>query len=240
MEAEMVRKEYEKLTLDTDIGQFKKNLCRYIHDSQKELSRYRSWNHCYEQFQAAFNECEVDRDLLCLWLAWYLASWGMLHNSKLLENNYKIHTAIVNTILDMDKKDLKCLNNLKCQDWLDNKENCRGKLAQLYCKIRDCYESLGVSGTDTLITKVLLGTLGCVPAFDNLFKKGISGKSNWRRRTLASDYLTTLSEFYVQHEKAIDKECMPIDMSGESPNSKMKKFPEMKILDMGFWKTSNK
>lgn len=178
--------------------------------------------------------------MLCLWLAWYLASWGMLHNSKLLDNNYKIHTPIVNIILDMDRKDLKCLNNLKCQDWLDDRGNCREKLAELYSKIRDCYEASEISGTDTLVTKVLLGTLACVPAFDNLFKKGISGKSNWHRRTLASDYLTALSKFYVKYEKTIGTVSISANMSGEFLNPQMKNFPEMKILDMGFWKISNR
>ena len=120
----------------------------------------------------------------------------MLHNSELLNNNYKIHRSFVDAILDMDKKDLKLLNNLKCQDWLDDKENCRNKLNELYQEIRDKYEALGVTGTDTLVTKVLLGTLGCIPAFDNLFKEGISGKANWHRRTLAVDYVTVLCKFY--------------------------------------------
>lgn len=114
------------------------------------------------------------------------------------------------------------------------------KLADLYYKIRDCYEKLGVSGTDTLVTKVLLGTLGCVPAFDNLFKNGISGKSSWHRRTLASDYLTVLSKFYVKYEKAIGKACMSIKLSHAFMNPQMKIFPEMKILDMGFWKKFDK
>lgn len=230
----------ESKELETGIDQFMKNLCRYMQDSQEELSRYRSWNHCYEQFQSAFKKRKTDRDMLCLWLAWYLASWGMLHNSMLLSFNYKIHAPIVNIILDMDKKSLKTLNNLECQNWLDNKDDCQKKLADLYYKIRDCYEKLGVSGTDTLVTKVLLGTLGCVPAFDNLFKNGISGKSSWHRRTLASDYLTVLSKFYVKYEKAIGKACMSIKQSHTFINPQMKIFPEMKILDMGFWKKFDK
>ena len=42
----MASEEYKELA--TGIDQFKKNLRRYMQDSQKELSRYRSWNHCYE------------------------------------------------------------------------------------------------------------------------------------------------------------------------------------------------
>lgn len=218
--------------LATDVHQFKSNLGRYLENSQKELSRYRSWEHCYVQFQKAIIRRKVDRDMLCLWLAWYLASWGMLHNSKLLKNNYKIHRPIVDILLDMDEKNLKLLNNLKCQDWLNDKDDCRNKLNELYRKIRAKYESFGVSGTDTLITKVLLGTLGCVPAFDNLFKEGISGNGNWHRRSLAIDWMTALSQFFVKNERAIEKKCL----SFKSSNDEDIPYPQMKILDMGFWK----
>lgn len=225
-------KEKDVRKLATDIRHFKSNLERYLEDSQKELSRYRSWEHCYVQFQKAIISRKVDRDMLCLWLAWYLASWGMLHNSELLNNNYKIHRSIVDAILNMDKKDLKLLNNLKCQDWLDDKENCRNKLNELYQEIRDKYEALGVTGTDTLVTKVLLGTLGCIPAFDNLFKEGISGKANWHRRTLAVDYVTVLCKFYEKNENSINKTLL----SFHSSKGKATPYPQMKILDMGFWK----
>ncbi|MCQ2050230.1 MAG: hypothetical protein MJZ22_04420 [Candidatus Saccharibacteria bacterium] len=228
-------KERAFIKLATNIDQFNKNLCKYMQDSESELSRYRSWEHCYLQFQAAFKGRNTDRDMLCLWLAWYLASWGMLHNSKLLHSNYKIHKPIVDFLLDLDKSDLKCLNNLKCQDWLDDSDNCQDKLNKLYQKIRDCYETLGVSATDTLVTKVLLGTLGCVPAFDNLLKKGISGKI-WHRKTLATQYMTALSQFYVKHEKSIDKATMAVKVSHAHLNAQMEIFPQMKILDMGFWK----
>lgn len=218
--------------LATDIGQFKLNLGRYVEASQKELSRYRSWEHCYVQFQKAIANSKVERDVLCLWLAWYLASWGMLHNSKLLSNNYKIHRPIVDFIFDMDKKDLKLLNNLRCQDWLDNNNHCQDRLCELYREIRNRYEVFGVAGTDTLITKVLLGTLGCVPAFDNLLKKGVSGRNNWKRKTLATDYVTAMCNFYVKNEISINM----MKLSFLSPKGNEIIYPQMKILDMGFWK----
>ena len=228
-------KERSFLKLTTNISQFNKNLCRYMQDSESELSRYRSWEHCYVQFQTAFKNCYTDRDMLCLWLAWYLASWGMLHHSKLLNRSYKIHKPIVDILLDLDKSYLKSLNNLKCQEWLDDSDNCQDKLNKLYKQIHNCYEALGISATDTLVTKVLLGTLGCVPAFDNLFKKGISGKT-WHRKTLATDYITALCKFYIKNEKSIKKVCQ----SFHSKKHNTILYPQMKILDMGFWKKEKK
>ena len=224
----------ENIKLETNFSGFKKNLQNYLEESKDEFSRFKSWEHCYFQFQKSFVKSKVDRDLLCLWLAWYLASWGMLHNSKLLKNNYKIHRPIVDFILDMDKNDLKCLNNLKCQDWLENRENCQNKLSKLYLEIRDYYKKNKISATDTLITKVLLGTLGCVPAFDTLFKEGVCGKGYLRRKTLPTDYITALSVFYVKNKDCID------GIIAESLEGKRISYPQMKVLDMGFWNFWNK
>ena len=225
--------EKKSIELKTSLKQFKINLERYLENSQSEFSRYRSWEHCYAQFQIAYVSKNVDRDTLCLWLAWYLASWGMMHNSKLLDYNYKIHRTIVDIILDIDRADYKVLNNLKCQDWLDDKECCQKKLNDLYHNIRDNYEKLDISGTDTLVTKVLLGTLGCTPAFDSLFKEGISGSDSWHRRIFPSDYITALCDFYVKQKNEINE----YDLFFTSLNGKRMPYPPMKVLDMGFWKT---
>ena len=58
--------------------------------------RYKSWEHCYQQF---INDHDVDR--LSLNLAFYLASWGMYRGSSgLLQKDYKIHHGAVEILLD--------------------------------------------------------------------------------------------------------------------------------------------
>lgn len=53
-------------------------------------TRYRSWEHCYNAFHD--NRHLPDKtEFLSLHLAWYLASWGMLRNSFLMERDYLVH-----------------------------------------------------------------------------------------------------------------------------------------------------
>ena len=61
--------------------------------------RYLSWEYCHAAFkQYRKNRDEAAVDYLCLHLAWYLASWGMLRNSFLMQKDYKIHASVVRLI----------------------------------------------------------------------------------------------------------------------------------------------
>ena len=81
--------------------------------------------------------------------------------------------------------------------------------------------------SDTLITKILMGTLGCVPAYDRYFVKGI------RSQKIASGTyniksILQLVDFYEKNLEqlvSVQKNFIVADML----------YPQMKILDMGFW-----
>lgn len=81
--------------------------------------------------------------------------------------------------------------------------------------------------SDTLVTKILMGTLGCVPAYDRYFIAGIK-----KQKVASGNYniksIMQLVEFYKINSEQL-----------ESARSKMivgdMLYPQMKILDMGFW-----
>lgn len=221
------------------IDEFLSYVEMYWKDSRTELSRYLSWEHCYERFQIAFAKViandsrvvdEKERDELTLWLAWFLASWGMYRGSSdLLARNYLIHRKIVDLLLN---KEWLCLNNLECKKWND----CvMAKLNDLSSKIRKAYGE-EVSVTGTLITKILLGTLGCTPAFDELFANSISFNSDDKGllkkhiRTFSSKSMEVLCDFFKEFEPCLKKCC-----SKMKTKDKKLSYPQMKILDMGFW-----
>lgn len=57
------------------------------YDSMKDdpHHRYLSWEYCHEAFRLNRRpQIDATIDYLCLHLAWYLASWGMLRNSFLM------------------------------------------------------------------------------------------------------------------------------------------------------------
>ena len=81
--------------------------------------------------------------------------------------------------------------------------------------------------SDTLITKILMGTLGCVPAYDRYFVTGIRSQ-NVAIGTYNIKSILQLVDFY---EKNIEQ----LDSVQKNFNVADMLYPQMKILDMGFW-----
>ena len=142
-----------------------------------ENGRSRSWEHCYRVFRDARTDPSPDCDYLSLHLAFYLASWGMYRGSSfLLQKDYKVLVPIVEEIL---KPEYDCLFGVACTD-LRN-DDIRAQLKKLsdyisyyFHRIREEVRGRAVASSvsPVLITKILIGTLGCVPAYDRFFEEG--------------------------------------------------------------------
>lgn len=193
--------------------------------------RYLSWEHCYLDFINARDNRNPDIEHLALQLAFYLASWGMYRGSSfLLQKDYKIHIPVVKEIL---KKEYDSLAGIDCKDYQDidnqNKlEKINDYLNKYYSEVRNTVnEGVSKGISDTLITKILMGVLGCVPAYDRYFTAGIKANKiasgNYNTKSILS-----LSGFYIQNEKALEK------VRAKMKIGKMK-YPQMKVLDMGFF-----
>ena len=78
-----------------------------------------------------------------------------------------------------------------------------------------------------MITKILLGTLGCVPAYDRYYKESVkkyhisSGKYN-------SDSVYRVAKFYCDHEDEFER--LRLELS-----ERRIEYPPMKLMDMCFW-----
>ena len=213
----------------------------YWKETKAKYSRYQSWEHCYECFQTEYKSINKKRkpqkdgviDSLSFGLAWYLASWGMYRgSSKLLMYSYKIHIPVIKILLN---KKWEKLNKLECKNYKKNQElfnNLKEKISQEYKKN-------GIKYTDILVSKVLLGTLGCSPAFDGLFTKSISFLSrknlngnllNPHVRNFKPKTMCALCDFYTNFKKKIEEIRLKM-----RTQTKHLLYPQMKILDMGFW-----
>ena len=145
-----------------------KKLAEAIHagyecyDSMKDdpHHRYLSWEYCHEAFRLNRRpQIDATIDYLCLHLAWYLASWGMLRNSFLMQKDYKIHADVVRLIYQPEWDDLWDLSPEKL-----SQEYYADRIMKLSESITEAYVASGAGiPTDTLLTKILLGTVGCVP-----------------------------------------------------------------------------
>ena len=188
-------------------------------------SRYRSWEYCYAVFQSHRGTNSSEQlDYLALHLAWYLASWGMLRGGAfLLQKDYKIHLPAVQLLMEPRWDSLWSLSR---QDLMD------GEFAEATTKLaaalRQLYQdSVHETPSDTLLTKIMLGTIGCTPAYDRYLRWALR-ETRVATSTFGIHSLRQLGHFYaVQWERL---EPLRAKFSNHILN-----YPPMKLLDMCFF-----
>ena len=197
-----------------------------------ENGRSRSWEHCYRVFRDARTDPSPDCDYLSLHLAFYLASWGMYRGSSfLLQKDYKVLSPVVEKVL---KPEHDCLFGLACTDVRNS--DVWERLKKLSDDIADDFRPIRneVAGrvvaspvSPVLITKILMGTLGCVPAYDRFFQDGVATyKVTTQEYSLES--VRKLAKFYEAHNDRLEEARRGMQCEDLI-------YPQMKLLDMGFW-----
>lgn len=197
-----------------------------------ENGRYRSWEHCYSNFINARDNKNAELDYLSLQLAFYLASWGMYRGSSfLLQKDYKIHIPVVKELLKEEYDPLAGIDcvELKREENQRLLENINAFLDEYYSNIRDEVKNIKVRNqlSSTLITKILMGTLGCVSAYDRYFISGIKkqkvASGNYNMKSIGQ-----LVDFYESNIVELENIRKDMKVNGMA-------YPQMKILDMAFW-----
>lgn len=197
-----------------------------------ENGRSRSWEHCYRVFRDARTDPSPDYDYLSLHLAFYLASWGMYRGSCfLLQKDYKVLSPIVEEVL---KPEYDCLFGVACADLRNDDvceqlENLCDYIANHFDPIRDQVAGRKVESpvSPVLITKILMGTLGCVPAYDRFFEEG-ARYLGLEKKTYHEDSLLELADIYEAHNDRLEDVRRGMRVGDLT-------YPQMKLLDMGFW-----
>ena len=197
-----------------------------------ENGRSRSWEHCYRVFRDARTDPSPDYDYLSLHLAFYLASWGMYRGSSfLLQKDYKVLSPIVKKVL---KPEYDCLFGVACADLRepevqDSLEKLRKFIAKQFRPIRDEVAGREVASpvSPVLITKILMGTLGCVPAYDRFFEEG-ARHLGLEKKSYNEVSLLELADIYEEHNDRLEE-------ARRGMRTEDLVYPQMKILDMGFW-----
>ncbi|MCF8379325.1 MAG: hypothetical protein K9H49_07095 [Bacteroidales bacterium] len=193
-----------------------------------EFHRYKSWDNCHQAFNVA-----KQTEIHALELAFYLASWGMYRGSSgLLQKNHLIHKETVDILFSKESLKLKCHQSNEV-----NRNNSKeilalkSKLADHYSKIhftKGADKPKPISPTDTLLSKILLGTLGCIPAYDRYFIVGL--KEMKMKHTIFN--IASINELF----DFIDSNKTEIENSQKLISIRTSKhYPIMKILDMYFW-----
>lgn len=194
--------------------------------------RSRSWEHCYRVFRDARTGPSPDYDYLSLHLAFYLASWGMYRGSCfLLQKDYKVLSPIVEEIL---KPEYDRLFGVACADLRESEvqvmlKNVYDYIAAQFGPIRDevAGRKVASSVSPVLITKILMGTLGCVPAYDRFFQDGVA-TYKVTTQEYSSNSVLKLVDFYEEHNDRLEEARRGMRVGDLI-------YPQMKVLDMGFW-----
>ncbi|MGL4941678.1 MAG: hypothetical protein ACRC46_00620 [Thermoguttaceae bacterium] len=197
---------------------------------RKADHRYASFDYCYNHFHPTNRKRKLDSEKSCAVLFSYLASWGMLRGSSFLlkETNIKHFEPTIQFIngcepscWEIDVDNYTVNNNANIDTILDMAEGIRKHIRP--------DEKISV----TLVTKILLGVFGCVPAFDSMFRKTFDGFNS-----LSPKSLIQLNKICCDNAGEIDKQSQKyktlVFQSGDTPNP----YTKAKIIDMyGFYKT---
>lgn len=197
---------------DKDIEKVIKKFIKDVKD--KKDSRYLSWNYCYKYFRKIFSKkglSKSDNNYASLILGFYLASWGMYRGSSFLlrDYTYTIHNGIVDILL---------------KHKIQNQQEpiASEKLFNLIEDIKDYYKKFNKNTiSDTLVSKIIMGTSGLIPAYD------VNVKRSLQKRNLCQ----TLSK--RGYEDLL--KCYHTNKLVLTNLSKKFKYPPMKILDLYLW-----
>jgi hypothetical protein len=218
----------ERTDIETVVNRFKSKSGPY--------DRYTSFDYCYNYFRQT-KDLNQDIEKSCLTLGFYLASWGMLRASSfLLQHSVR---QFYDTIV--------YINSLPKSVWLIDVDMYSDEnintIKDIYDKVKE-YLIQKDNADLTLITKVLLGVFGFIPAFDSYFGNSfrLISQSRCGFRRVNKKSMSLIREFYHSNQDVIDKlssQTFTTDfLTGEKTQLN---YPKAKIIDMyGFSLLQNK
>src|SRR3989344_2829040 len=196
--------------------------------------RGKSWEHCYcffRKYKKFGKDIELT-DLAALNLGFFLASWGMFRGSSfLLQQYYKFFVPAVEVLIQSKYDKLWEINWSR----LNERERIEGinLLFDLNDRLKEEMKKNNKSykePTETLITKIIMATMGVTPAYDTYFKRGLKKSKikkcrNFNKHSFG-DLLSLCSEntelkwIYITKRKITGTDII---------------YPSMKLLDLHFW-----
>ena len=190
--------------------------------------RYASFDYCFNYFQS-FREAGriaelVGREHLqssCLEIGFYLASWGMLRGSSfLLNKSAKFYEPLIAAIASAEPAlwdiDADRYTPANVRLLLDYKDTVRRALGRAN------------NPSDILVSKIMLGVFGSVPAFDTAFREGFGVGA------FGEGALKRIAEFYCTHADIVDKHRIPT-MDFETGAQTHRRYTRAKVIDMIFF-----
>lgn len=208
--------------------------------------RFLSFVHCYNHFKnLRFPVTKEQLDISMLHLGFYLASWGMYRGSSfLLQKDYNIYEPIVKKVLEQKYQSLRTvdtkMNNSNATELADLAFSLHEELQIEFNKAREDYYTFAKkpipieSISSVLTTKVMLGTLVCVPAYDRFFQTGVNTyvKENPRidlNQTFSRNSVVQLYRFVLENKEEL------LELQEKVKTITNTTYPLLKLVDSYFW-----
>jgi hypothetical protein len=192
-------------------------------------ARYASFDYCFNYFQSFRDSGNTSAianpdniQLSCLQLGFYLASWGMLRGSSdLLQRSVRHLIPVVEAIA-----------NTATVFWeIDADAYTEANIELLLAQAVILGRANG-SMTDTLVTKVMLGVFGNVPAFDTNVGRGF--KRVLGLAGFGPEALRSIGAFYHENAELLGKWRVPtIEFASGQPTRRL--YTRAKVIDMAFF-----
>ena len=214
------------------------NVIKYFGE-RSPVERAASFDYCFNYFQS-FRACHEIKALAsplnieasCLHLGYYLASWGMLRGSTVLHTkSYRFFAPVIQAIAQEPPAiwgiDVNNYTDGNIAELLELKGRISAAMAA-----KSSAGDLVTAPTDTLVTKVLLGVFGSVPAFDTFFKRGFRTVTD-KAVKMDRHTLGAIGDFYIANAAAVDQQrARTLDFASGLPTPL--RYTRAKIIDMVF------
>ncbi|MBP2045113.1 hypothetical protein [Methanobacterium aggregans] len=181
----------------------KRSINQYLDGTEQSPGRtydgsYSSFDYCYNYFYSFYKENRVEEladdvnlQMSCLQIGFYLASSGMMRGSSpLLGRSVVNFKELIRTISSMDPMLWEIDLDSYTPENMELLLECREKIV----------DSLGenIKVSEALITRIMLGIFGNIPVFDQYFKNSLKMKRVNKRS------LMKLKEFYDENRSSFD------------------------------------
>ena len=193
-------------------------------------SRAQSYDHCFNYFADA-QDLEADMEKSCAVLGFYLASWGMYRGSSfLLKRTNSSNLSAVVHVIQSCRTDL---SGIDLDNYTDQNINT---ILDTYKGLKDALQ-IDRERHITLVTKIMVATFGCVPAFDQYlfegFRRVLDNRARIPSDRITTDSLNLLAAFYRANRNELDRlhdESRTVAFGSDSVTEH--KLSRAKIVDM--------
>jgi hypothetical protein len=176
--------------------------------------RFCAWEHCYSYF----GQKHVDENIACLHLSAYLASFGMYtRKSLLMQHDYQFLKPVIEVLVA--NKQLR-----KEPITYSSKSTLSESILRIDAELNTYFQQ---EASETLKTKIIMGTLGILPAYDRYVKAGL--KTEKYTQHFGTKSIEELFDFATNRVEEIYEAQVLIK------NERSIEYPVMRVLDMYFW-----